>query len=124
MSAVVDIALVAVGGAAGSATRYVLERVAHRHLPTDFPLGILIANVFGSFILGVLLAAGGDRRLLFAGEGFAGALTTYSTFAHDTVRLAGQGRGRLAVGNVVVSVAASLAAVGSGLAVGASILAG
>lgn len=119
MNAVLDIALVAIGGAAGAATRYLVERAVSQRISTPFPYGILIANVVGSFILGVLLGAGNGIWLVLVGVGFCGALTTYSTFAHDTVRLADGGRVPVAVANVVVSIVLSLIAVSAGLALGA-----
>ena len=123
MSALLDIALVALGGAAGAATRYLVERAAAQRIPAPFPYGILIANVIGSFVLGVLLGSVTGAWLVLLGVGYCGALTTYSTFAHDTMRLAGSGRRPVAVTNVVVSVVAGVVAITAGLGVG-SLLAG
>lgn len=118
MSFVLDLLLVALGGAAGAATRYAVERGAAQRLTAPFPYGILIANVVGSFMLGVLLVSVTGAWLVLLGVGYCGALTTYSTFAHDTMRLAGGGRMPVAVTNVVVSVVAGLLAVSAGLALG------
>ena len=123
MSALLDIALVALGGAAGAATRYLVERAAAQRIPAPFPYGILIANVIGSFVLGVLLGSVTGAWLVLLGVGYCGALTTYSTFAHDTMRLASAGRTPVAVTNVVVSVVAGVVAITAGLGVG-SLLAG
>ena len=119
MSALLDVLLVAVGGAAGSVTRYLVERAAAQRIAAPFPYGILLANVVGSFILGVLLGSVTGAWLVLLGVGYCGALTTYSTFAHDTMRLASGGRTPVAVTNVAVSVVAGLLAVSAGLAVGA-----
>lgn len=123
MSVLLDIALVALGGAAGAATRYLVERAAAQRIPAPFPYGILMANVIGSFVLGVLLGSVTGAWLVLLGVGYCGALTTYSTFAHDTMRLAGSGRTAVAVTNVVVSVVAGVVAITAGLGVG-SLLAG
>ena len=122
-STAMDIALVALGGALGATLRYLTERVAARMIPSAFPWGILIANVVGSFVLGVLLSTVDGAWLVFAGVGFCGAFTTYSTFAHDTVRLRRAGRGGVAVANVIASITLAVIAVSLGLALG-SVIAG
>lgn len=107
--------LVLIGGAVGATLRYLLHhwlRPVH-HLPW----GTFVANVSGSFVLGLLsgLAAGAgglpDWVRALAGIGFCGALTTYSTFGLETVRLAQAGARRQASINagatVLVAVGAS-----------------
>jgi CrcB protein len=104
--------LVATGGALGASVRYLLvSYVAGR-----FPWSILLANVSGSFILGTLLAAASPGTLLFIGVGFCGALTTFSTFALDTLILARDGRRMASLSNIVLSVAGSILALVAGLA--------
>ena len=121
MNPVVAMALVAAGGSLGAAARFLIERGFARRWPTAFPVGILVANVAGSFALGVLLAAADGALLVFAGVGFCGALTTYSTFAHDTIRLGEGGRVGTATANAVVSVVLALAAVAAGLGLGSAL---
>lgn len=90
-----NILLVALGGALGSVSRYLVAGGVHRLLPAAaFPYGILAANVLGCFLIG-LLAGLGETRALFSPQarlalftGFLGGLTTFSTFAHDTLNLA------------------------------------
>lgn len=105
------VALVAVGGALGAAARYALVLSWRAH----FPWAILTANLAGSFVLGVLLVHAQEQILLFLGIGFCGALTTFSTFALDTLVLAREGRARTAGVNVGLSVLGSIAALGAGL---------
>ena len=104
--------LVSAGGALGAAVRYLLVlRISGR-----FPWSILTANITGSFLLGVLLVSADSDLLLFAGVGFCGALTTFSTFAFDTLLLAREGRRTASVANIVISVTGSVLAVMAGLA--------
>lgn len=121
MSFPLDLLLVAVGGAAGAVLRYVIERAAAQRFSSGFPYGILVANVTGSFLLGLLLATATGPWLVLLGVGFCGAFTTYSTFAHDSVRLMGDRQGMAAIANIAVSVAAGLAAVAGGWALGSSL---
>ena len=86
-----------------------------------FPWGIVTVNVVGSagrwaFSPRCPRPAGGDGG---GGRRVRGALTTYSTFGYETVRLAGTGARRAAAGNVAVSIGAGLGAAYAGLALGA-----
>lgn len=110
-------ALVALGGGVGALARYALVRA----MPARFPWGVLVANIAGSLLLGVLVAGAGEDMRLLAGVGFCGGLTTFSTFALDTLVLAREGRGAAATVNAVASTAACLAAVVAGLALGAAL---
>lgn len=103
--------LVAIGGALGTGVRYLLATRASAR----FPWSILAANLAGSFGLGLLLGSASPGLLLFAGVGFCGALTTFSTFALDTFVLAREGRPIASSANVVLSVAGSIAALTAGL---------
>jgi fluoride exporter len=102
----VTLLFVALGAAVGAPIRHLVGR----RFPTAFPWGTLIVNVVGSFLLGLLTVAVRGPWLACLGTGFCGALTTYSTFGYETVRLV-QERARLyATLNVVVSIVAGLAA--------------
>ena len=109
--------LVALGGAVGAVLRYGIVRL----LPAHFPWGVLLANVLGSLLFGVVLAGASDGMRLLAMVGFCGALTTFSTFALDTLILGREGRSGAATANVVLSMAACIAAVAAGLAIGQAI---
>ncbi|MEH0638954.1 fluoride efflux transporter CrcB [Streptomyces bottropensis] len=114
--------LVIVGGMIGAPLRYLTDRAVQARHATAFPWGTFAVNVIGSLVLGTLtgaVAAGAaDSHLrLLLGTGLCGALTTYSTFSYETLRLAQDGARPLAVANVVASVTAGLGAVFVGLAV-------
>jgi protein CrcB len=76
--------LVAVGGAMGAAARYLLDRTIATRQTSPFPLGTLVINVTGSVALGGLLGWAARDQLpssvvAWAGTGFLGAYTTFST---------------------------------------------
>ena len=84
-----------------------------------FPLGILLINVLGSFVLGLLTGAAshglGPLVLAFVATGVCGGFTTFSTWAYDTVRLSGGGDRMLATANVAVTVTGGMLAAAAGL---------
>nr|WP_202526943.1 fluoride efflux transporter CrcB [Streptomyces sp. SID5770] len=113
--------MVAAGGAVGAPLRYLTDRAVQARHDTVFPWGTFTVNVVGSLILGLLTGAAlsgaaGHTVQLLLGTGLCGALTTYSTFSYETLRLAETGARFFAVANVVVSVVAGLGAVFVGLA--------
>nr|MDT0663136.1 CrcB family protein [Micromonospora sp. DSM 115978] len=118
--------LVLTGGAAGALCRFLVDRAVSIRLPGNLPWGTLVVNIAGSLLLGLL--AGGslgahpalpDWLAALAGTGFCGALTTYSTFSYETLKLAVEGgetdHGRPAAGRAALNVAVTLA-VGIGAA--------
>lgn len=112
--------LVALGAAVGAPLRYVTDQFVQAKAPAVvLPWGTLIVNVIGSFLLGMMAAAsarGGlsDDALALGGIGFCGALSTYSTFSYDTVRLLEDGNPSAGLVNIVVNLAGGLAAATAG----------
>ncbi|HEX3931666.1 MAG TPA: fluoride efflux transporter CrcB [Nocardioides sp.] len=106
--------LVLLGGAVGAPARYLTDQAVQRRHGTDHPWGTWTVNVAGSFVLGLVVAAGPPWLVTLAGTGFCGALTTFSTFGYETVRLAEEGELPAATWNVVGSLAAGLAAASLG----------
>ncbi len=98
--------LVAVGGAAGAVVRYLVGRWINR---PGAPWGTLAVNVTGSFVLGCVLARADPATAALVGTGFCGALTTYSTFALETVELPRRRAVAYALGSVVAGLAAAAA---------------
>ena len=109
--------LVFLGGMLGAALRYTTDRAVQRRHNGMFPRGTLVVNTLGSLVLG---AAVGAENVMFTGFanflglGFAAALTTYSTFSHETLRLL-ESRARWnALLNVLFTVLATVGAVAVG----------
>ena len=111
--------LVALGGAAGSVGRYWTGILFAGALGLDFPLGTLIINVLGSFIIGLAdIAAGGSAMRSLIIVGFCGGYTTFSSFSLQTLELIRAGHPLAASLNVALSVALCLAATIAGAIAG------
>jgi CrcB protein len=99
--------LVVLGAAVGAPLRYLTDLLVQSRHDTVFPWGTLTVNAVGSLALGAVAGAvsGGAPAwlLTLAGTGFCGALTTFSTFGYETVRLLEDGALLEAVLNVAVS---------------------
>ena len=79
-----ELTAVFIGGIAGALARAgVADALAHD--PGRWPWGTLIVNVAGAFVLGWVAARGYRRGLL--GQGFCGALTTFSTFQLELLQM-------------------------------------
>ncbi|MER6671800.1 fluoride efflux transporter CrcB [Streptomyces sp. NPDC000983] len=108
--------LVVAGAMVGAPLRHLTDRAVRTRYDGVFPWGTLAVNVTGSLVLGLLTGAAADPQLrLLLGTGLCGALTTYSTFSHETLRLTESGAGRTAVLNVTASLTAGLAAAFAGV---------
>ncbi|MFJ4849302.1 MULTISPECIES: fluoride efflux transporter CrcB [unclassified Streptomyces] len=108
-------ALVIAGAIVGAPLRYLTDRAVQTRHDTVFPWGTFTVNIVGCLVLGTLAGAvtyGAASRSvqLLVGTGFCGALTTYSTFSYETLRLAETGARFFAAANVVASVVAGLGA--------------
>lgn len=113
--------LVIIGAAVGAPARYLLDRSVQAWHTTRFPWGTFAVNMVGCFILGTL--AGASARLpgevgALLGTGFCGALTTYSTFGFETVRLAETGAKDLAAAYALGSVVTGVGMAFLGVALG------
>ncbi|CDR09771.1 fluoride efflux transporter CrcB [Streptomyces iranensis] len=115
--------LVIAGGLVGAPLRYLTDRAVQTRHDSVFPWGTFLVNMVGCLVLGLLTGAAAEgaasqRLQLLLGTGLCGALTTYSTFSYETLRLAEEGARLFAVANVglslVVGVGAAFA--GTGLA--------
>ncbi len=116
--------LIGLGGFLGANARFLVSSWAARLLGTNFPYGTFIANISGSFLLGIAIAILHDRALLaspqrhFFVAGFLGAYTTFSTFTYESMQLFQQGTVLFGLLNVLGSVAIGLLAVFCGVLLG------
>lgn len=90
------------------------------HLGSAFPWGTLIVNVTGGLLAGVLAGVlarlqGGEQLLLLLGVGLLGGFTTFSAFSVEVADMIQRGQFGTAAGYAALSVAASVAALFSGL---------
>ena len=117
-----DCLLVGVGGFAGAVCRFAIAHASRWVWATSFPLGTLIANLAGCFLIGVLIGSGkadaNENLRLSFGVGFLGALTTFSTFGAETIQHAQNSAAWIAGLNVAVNLVGGLAAVMAGIALG------
>ena len=110
-----NVSLVAVGGAVGATLRYLtgigIVRLFGHH---DFPVAILVANVAGSFLMGVFVELAAERGLTHLSPlvmtGFLGGFTTFSAFSLETMTLFERGAMAQAALYVVLSVGLSVGA--------------
>lgn len=110
--------LVVAGAMVGAPLRFVVDRAMQARFGTAFPWGTLTVNIVGSAILGGLVGLHvNSPSMALLGVGFCGALTTYSTFGWETLRLIEQGAYVRAATNVCLSVGAGLLAAILGCAV-------
>jgi CrcB protein len=110
---------VGLGGALGSVARYWASGFVARHFGETFPLGTLVVNVTGSFLIGFFATlTDTDGRWLVAPSfrtffmaGLCGGYTTFSSFSLQTLDLVRDGEWLHAGANAVLSFVLCLAAV-------------
>jgi fluoride exporter len=120
----VTVLLVALGGALGSVTRFLVGGWVASRMGTTFPYGTLIINLTASFLIGFFLEFAQVRaglspywRLLIA-VGFIGGYSTFSTYEYESIRLLQEGELLLGAIYLLGSMAAGAIATFTGIAVG------
>jgi CrcB protein len=117
---------IAIGSALGGVARYACSRAVALSYGETFPWGTLAVNVVGSFIIGLVAALSApESRLVIAPNartflmvGICGGFTTFSSFSLQTLELMRNRNFGEALGNVLLSVAACMAAVAVGYILG------
>ena len=116
--------LIALGGAAGATTRYLVDTWISERAGGAFPWGTLVINVSGSLALGLLFALAIERGVLPASVrgpllvGFTGAYTTFSTLMLESWRLIEGGAVGLGLANLIGSSVVGMIALIGGLMIG------
>ena len=113
-----EFVFVAIGGAIGAVLRLAVVRLIPLYVESDFPWATMLVNTVGCFALGVLVGVGGARSPVhypLFGIGILGALTTYSTFSLETMRLFRDGSVFLALTNAFATLAICLCSTGLGV---------
>ncbi|MDA7980712.1 MAG: CrcB family protein [Pirellulales bacterium] len=122
-SLAVRIVLVAAAGGCGALARWGLAAGTQSLLGDRWPWGTLLVNVLGCFAFGVILAIchrrgeDGEFMKLLLLTGFAGALTTYSTFAFESYDLATTRSVFSAAWHIALHLALGILAMAAGIAV-------
>lgn len=113
------LAIIAFGGAIGAVLRYIISGFIHQQWKAIFPIGTLIVNLSGSFLIGFLWGAfeystvsGSVRALVFIG--ILGGYTTFSSFCLENLNLFRDGEAAQAWANILLSNIGGIALVFAG----------
>ena len=114
-----NIIYVAIGGATGASLRYLTGLGITRLFGHGFPLGVIVVNILGSFLMGAFVVFAAQRSLTHLSPlvmtGFLGGFTTFSAFSLEAVTLFERGQTGAAALYVTISVVGSIAALFAGL---------
>ena len=96
------------GGAFGTLSRYFVSGFTHRYFNTTFPIGTLIVNLIGSFVIGFLWALWENSNLhsnvrSFIFIGILGGFTTFSTYSLETLNLFRDGEIKIGLVNILAN---------------------
>ena len=121
-----DLFIVILGGGIGAGCRALVSRASARFLGDAFPWGTHIVNLAGCFCIGLFLGIAerglvGRRFKPLAVTGFLGGLTTFSTFAYETIDLLRKGALLKAAANFALDTGGGLALAGLGLVIGLAV---
>ena len=114
---------VALAGGVGAVARFVLDGLVRSRVASWFPVGTVVVNVTGSFVLGLVTGLAlahvvPDELRLVVGTGFCGGYTTFSTASFETVRLVEQRRVGATLLNGVGTLVVTVGVAGLGLWLG------
>ena len=116
-----NLLIIALGGALGAVSRFLLSNGVSRALGSALPYGTLVINIVGCFAMGLLMTIIVDREMLpaawrlFLCVGFLGGFTTFSSFGYEALMLLTEGRLLAALAYVGGSVVLGLVAAAAGV---------
>ena len=111
-----NILLIFLGGGIGSVLRYLANIFVRNSTGNDFPYGVMLINILGSFFIGLTYALvkkseiSTDHITAFVMVGLLGGFTTFSAFSLDVVTLVNDGKAPAALIYVLASVVLSILA--------------
>lgn len=102
------IVLLLAGGATGTVTRYAVSGLTHRYFDGTFPIGTLVVNLIGSFLIGLIWGlwetsniSSNTRTFIFIG--ILGGFTTFSSYTMETLNLFRDGEIKLGLTNILAN---------------------
>lgn len=116
-----NLVLIALGGALGAVSRFLLGNAVSQAVGSALPYGTFVVNVIGCFAMGLLMTIIVDRELLPASwrlllcVGLLGGFTTFSSFAYEGLMLLNEGRLLAVLAYVGGSVGLGLVAAAAGV---------
>ncbi|WP_420196655.1 fluoride efflux transporter CrcB [Clostridium beijerinckii] len=111
------ILFVGIGGGIGAVIRYLVTIQSSKMINSNFPLGTLIVNVVGGFLIGIIVELSMSTELispnlkLFLTTGIMGGLTTFSTFSLESINLISDGKYLIGMANIFLNLFLSLGGV-------------
>jgi CrcB protein len=118
--------MVAIGGALGSVARLWISTLVAQRFGEIFPIGTLLVNVTGSFLMGFLAAFAKSGQIATSARAFlmigiCGGYTTFSSFSLQNLQLLQSGKYYYAALNAALSLVLCLIAVWLGLILGTAL---
>ena len=110
----INIICVGCGGFLGAISRYIISIYTSKQFLFKIPLGTLIVNVLGGFLIGLIMELTiknnfiSPQLKLFLTTGIMGGLTTFSTFSYETILLIKAGTIFFAILNILLNLILSL----------------
>lgn len=116
-----------IGGAIGTLLRYYVSGLTHRYFEGIFPLGTLIVNLIGSFVIGILWGSLEIENIspimrTFLFIGILGGFTTFSTFALENFNLIRDGEIKYVMANILANNVLGILLVFIGFSISRSLL--
>lgn len=123
-----DLIVVAIGGAVGSVTRYLIGNFVSKNYHGSFPIGTFFINIVGCFLMGLFMSSLIQKEMvdtswrLFLCVGLLGGFTTFSSFGYEALTMLSNGKLMMAGMYAGCSVVAGLFAAITGMMVSKFIL--